>query len=86
MTKWQAGKHASLILLQNDVAKNNLRHSTAVHIPRSSNSGTTQNKGKAPMSMPSYKRSHGNIGHNSHDSYGSFENNGSKGTFDSKVS
>jgi hypothetical protein len=71
--------------LHNDAAKNSLWRSAAVNIPRSSNSGATQNKGKAPMPMPSYKRPHVSIGHNRHDSYGSFENNGNKGAFGNKI-
>ncbi len=57
-----------------------------MNIPRSVNSSTTQNKGKTPMPIPSYKRSHGGIGHNILSNYGSFVNNGSKGAFGSKVS
>jgi hypothetical protein len=45
MTNWQASKYASLLTLQNDVAKNSLRRSTAVNIPRNSTPATTQNKG-----------------------------------------
>jgi hypothetical protein len=41
MTNWQASNLASLIALQNDVAKNSLWRSTAVNIPRSGNSSTT---------------------------------------------
>jgi hypothetical protein len=86
MTNWQASKHTSYIALQNDAAKNILWRSIAVNIPRSGNSGTTHNKGKAPMPMPSYKRPRGNIGHNNHGNYGCFKNNGSKGASCSKVS
>jgi hypothetical protein len=86
MTGWQASKYTSLTALQNDAAKDSLWRSTAVHIPRSGNYGTTQNKGKASMPMPSYMRPHGNIGHNSHGSYASFENHGSKGAYGIKVS
>ena len=87
MTDWQTSKYASLINLQNDVAKTSLWRSTAVNIPRSGNSETTQNKGKAPMpTMPSYKRPHGIIGLNNHDNYDSFGNNGSKGVFGNKAS
>ena len=43
MINWQAGKCASLIALQNDVAMNSLWRSTAVNIPRSGNFGTSQN-------------------------------------------
>jgi hypothetical protein len=86
MTNWQASKCTYLIALQNDDAKNSLWRSTAVHIPRSGSYGITQNKGKAPMPMPSYKRPHGSIGHNSHSSYGGFEDNDSKGAFGSKIS
>jgi len=85
MTKWQAYKYACLIGLQNDAAKKSLWRSTAVNIPRSGNSGTTQNKSKVPIPMPSYTRPHGNIGHNNHGTYGNFGNNGSKGAHGSKV-
>jgi hypothetical protein len=86
ITKWQARKKAFLIALQNDAAKNSLRHLTDEKILRSGSFGTTYNKGKAPIPMPSYKRPHGNIGHNNHNSYGSFGDNCSKGAFGSKVS
>jgi len=38
------------------------------------------------MSMRSYKRPHGSIGHNNHYNHGNFGNNGSKGAFGNKVS
>ena len=38
------------------------------------------------MPMPSYKRHHGSIGHDSRGSCGSFENNDSKGALGSKIS
>jgi hypothetical protein len=85
-TNRHAINYASLSALRNDAAKNSLWRSTAANILRSGNSDTTRNKKKAPMPMPSYKRPHGSIGHNSCDSYGSFGNIGSKGAFDSKVS
>jgi hypothetical protein len=85
MTNWQEGKYDSLLTLQNGAAKNCLWCSTAVNIPRSSSSATTQNKGKAPMPMPPYTRSHGNIGQSSHGSHNNFEGNGSKGAFASKL-
>jgi hypothetical protein len=72
MTNWHAGKYDSLLTLQNDVAKNSLWRSSAVNIPRNSSSAKTQNKGKAPMPMPPYKRSHGNIGQSSHGSHNIF--------------
>jgi hypothetical protein len=86
MTNWQARKYASLIALQNDDAKNSLWRSIAVNILRSGSSSTKQNKGKAPMSMASYKRPRGSISHNIHGSYGNFGNNGSKGASGGKVS
>jgi hypothetical protein len=46
---------------------------------------TTQNKGKAPMPMPSYKCPHGNIGQSSHDSHGSHGSFGGKGASGSKL-
>ena len=85
MTNWQACKNDSLLTLQNDVAKNSLWRSAAVNIPRNSSSATTQNKGKAPMPMPSYTRPHGSIGQSNHDSHNNFRGNGSKGAFDSKL-
>jgi hypothetical protein len=85
ITNWQAGKYDSLLILQNDVAKNILWRSTEVNIPRNSGSATTQNKGKAPMPMPPYIRSHGRIGHISHGSHNSFGGNGSEGTSASKL-
>ena len=72
--------------MQNDDAKNSLWRPTAVKNPRSGNSGTTQNKGKAHVPMSSNKRPHGSIGHNNYGSYGNFENDGIKGAFGSKVS
>ena len=85
MTNWQASKCVSLIALQNDVAKNSLRCSAAVKTPRYGSSATTQNKGKAPRPMSSYKRPHGIIGQISHDNHGSFGGNRSKGASNSKV-
>jgi hypothetical protein len=66
MTKWQACKYDFLLTLQNDAAKNSLWCSTAVNIQRNNSSATTQNRGKAPMPMPPYTRSHVNIGQSSH--------------------
>jgi len=74
-----------LLTLQNDAAKNSLYRSTAVNIPINSSSAATQNKGKAPMPMPSYKRSHGIIGQSSHNNQNSFRGNGSKGAAASKL-
>ena len=85
MTNWHASKYDSLITLQNHAAKNSLRRSAAVNIPRNSSSATSQNKGKAPMLMQSYKRHHGSIGQSSHDSHTSFGGSGSKGAFGSKL-
>ena len=79
MTNWQAGKYDSLLTLQNDLAHNSLWRSTAESIPRNSSSATTRSKGKAPMPMPPYKRSHGSIGQSSHGSHINFGGNGSKG-------
>jgi len=79
MTNWQIDKYDSLLTLQNDAAKSSLWRSTAVNIPRNSCSATTQNKGKASMPMPSYKRPHGNIGQSNHDNHNNFGGNGSKG-------
>jgi hypothetical protein len=88
MTNWQTSKYASLIAFQNDAAKNNLLRSAAVNIPMSDNfnNTTTQNKGKAPMQMPSFKRPRNSIVYNKHDSQGGFGNSGSKGASCSKVS
>jgi len=85
MTNWQTGKYDSLLTLQNGAAKNSVWCSTAVNIPRNSSSATTQNKGKASMPMPPYKRSHGSIGQSSHGSHNNFGGNGSKGVFASKL-
>jgi hypothetical protein len=85
MTNWQAGKYDFFLTLQNDAVKNSLWRSTAVNIPRNSSSATTQNKGKAPMPMPPYKRSHGNIGQNNHGSRNNFRGNGSKGASAGKL-
>jgi len=79
MTNWQASKYDSLVTLQNDTAKNSLWRSIVVNIPRNSSSVATQNKGKAPMPMPPYTRSRGNIGQSSHDSHNNFGGNGNKG-------
>ena len=84
MTNWQADKYDSLLTLQNDAAKNSLWRSNAVNIPRNCSSATTQNKGKAPMPMPPYTRSHGNIGQSSHVSHNDFVGSGSKGASASK--
>jgi hypothetical protein len=84
MTNWHASKYYSLLTLQNDDAKNIFWRSTAVNIPRNIGTATTQNKGKAPMPMPPYKRSHGSIGQSSHGSRNNFGGNGSKGAFASK--
>ncbi len=73
-----------MLTLQNDAAENSLWRSTAVNIPRNSSLATTQNKGKAPMPMPPYTRSRGNIGQSSHGSHNNFEGNGSKGASASK--
>ena len=80
MTNWQANKYVYLLTLHNDVAKNSLWRSTAVNIPSNSGSATTQNKGKAHMPMPPYKRYHNGNGQNSHDSHNSFGGSGSRGT------
>jgi len=79
MTSWQASKYGSLLTLQNDAAKNRFWRSAAVNIPRNSSSATIQDKGKAPMPMPPYIRSHGNIGQRSRGSHNNFGGNGSKG-------
>jgi hypothetical protein len=42
--------------------------------------------GKAPMSMSSYKRPHGNIGQSSHGKHISFGDNGIKGASNIKLS
>jgi hypothetical protein len=84
MTNWKADKYDSLLTLQNDVAKNSLWCSIAVNIPRNGSSTTTQNKGKAPMSMPPYKRSHGSICQRSHGNHNNFGGNGSKADSASK--
>ena len=82
---WQAGKYGSLLTLQNDVAKNSSWLSAAVNIPRSSNSATNQNRGKAHMPISSYKRPHGGISQSSHVSHNSFGCNGSKGASARKI-
>jgi hypothetical protein len=61
MTNWQASKYEYLLTLQNDLAKNSLWRLAAVNIPINSSFATNQNMDKAPMPMPSYKRSHGSI-------------------------
>jgi len=73
-----------LLTLQNDAAKNSLLRSNAVNIPRNCSSATTQNKGKEPIPMPPYKRSHGNIGQSNRCSHNNFEGNKSKGASASK--
>jgi len=85
MDTWQAGKYESLITLQNDVVKNSLWRSAAVNIPRNSSSATTQNRSKAHVPMPSYKRPRGNIGQSSHGSHNNFGGNGSKNASSSKL-
>ena len=85
ITNWLANKYDSLLTLHNDAAKNSLWLSAAVNITRNSSSATTQNRGKAPMPMPSYKCPHGSIGQSSHGSHNSFGGNGSKGAFGSKL-
>jgi hypothetical protein len=62
MTNWQACKYDPLIVLHNDVVVNSLWRSAAVNIPRNSSSATTQNRGKAHVPMPSYKRPYVSIG------------------------
>ena len=84
MTNWQAIKYDSLLTLHNDAAKNSLCRSTAVNISRNSSTATTQNKGKAPMPIHPYTRSHDNIGQSSHGSRNNFGGNGSKGASTSK--
>ena len=81
ITNWQACKYESLLTLQNAAAKNSLWRSTAENFPRNSSSATNQNRGKAPMPMPSHKRSHGIIGQSSHGSHDNFGGNGSKRCF-----
>jgi len=78
MTNWQASKYDSLHILQNDAAKNSLLRLIVVNIPRNITSATTQNRGKAPMPMPPYKRSHGSIGQNKHGSHNNIGGNGSE--------
>ena len=78
MTNWYAGKYGSLHTLKNDAAKNSFWRSAAVNIPRNSSSATTQNMGKAPMRMPSYKRPFVSIGQSNHGSHIRFGGNGSK--------
>ena len=85
MTHRQACKYDSLLTLHNDDVKNSLWRSAAVNIPRKSISATTQNMGKAPMPMPSYKRPHGSIGQSIHGSHNSFGGNGGNGASDSKL-
>jgi hypothetical protein len=77
MTNWQAYKYDSLLALHNDAAKNSLWRSVAINIPKNISSTTTQDRSKAPMSMPSYTRPHGNIGQSSHGSHNNFGGNGS---------
>ena len=50
-----------------------------VNIPRNSISATTQNRAKAHVPMPLYKRPRGIIGQNSHGINKKFGGNGSKG-------
>ena len=86
MTNWQTRKYESLLTLQNCDAKNySLWRSTAVNIPRNSSSATTQNRGKAPMPLPSYTRSHNIIGKSSHGSHNNFGSDGSKSASASKL-
>ena len=85
MTNWQASKYYSLLTLQNDAAKNSLWHSNVVNISRNSSFATTRNKGKAPMPMPSYKRSHGSIVQRRHDTHNCFGGSGSTSSFASKL-
>ena len=74
-----------MLTLHNYAAKNRLRRLTVVHIPRNSNSATTQNRGKATMPMPPYTRSHDNIGQSCHGSHNNFGGNGSIGASASKL-
>jgi hypothetical protein len=84
MTNWQAGKYESFIAFQNDAAKNSLRRSAAVNIPRYSSSAITHNRSKAHVPMPSYKSPHGSIGqsshHGSHNNYGVSRSKGASRT------
>ena len=82
MTNWQIVKYDSLIDLHNIATKNSSRRSAAINTPRNGSSATTQNNGKAHVSMPSYKRLHGSIGQSSHKSFGG---NRSKGASSSKI-
>jgi hypothetical protein len=84
MTNWQECKYDFLLTLQNDAAKNTLWRSAVENILRNISSATTQNMGKAPMPMPSYKRLHGNIGQSNHGSHNNLEGNGIKGACDRK--
>jgi hypothetical protein len=71
--------------LQNDVGKNSLWRSSTIITPRSGGLGTRKNKGKSPMTQPTFKRHQPIIyGQDNVGSHGSFGGNGSKGTFNNK--
>jgi hypothetical protein len=55
MPNWQASKFATSMALQTDVAKNILWRSSNVITPKTGGSNTHQNKGKSPMTQPSFK-------------------------------
>ncbi len=85
MSNWQAGKYATLMALQIDVAKNSLWRSSTVITPRIGGFGSHQNKGKAPMTQPISKRPQlSNFGQRSSGSHGSFGGSGQIGASSSK--
>ena len=85
LTNWQTGKYATLMELQNDVAKNSLWRSSIVIIPRSGGSGTHQNKGKSPTTLPTFKRYQPIVFRlNNSGTHDNFGGNGSKSISNSK--
>ncbi len=85
MTNWQKGKYATLMALQNDDAKNSLWWSSTMITTWSGGFSIHQNKGKSPMTQPTFKRPQPtNFGQKNFDSHNSFGVSGSKGASSSK--
>ncbi len=80
MSNWQASEYATQMALQTNAAKNSLWRSSTVITPRTGGSNTHQNKGKIPITDPSFKRPQPSwFGQNNSCSHGIFAGSGHKG-------
>jgi len=87
MTNWHTGKYATLMELQNDVAKNSLWCSSTITTPRFGGSSSHHNKYKGPMTQPTSNRHHSVVyGQNKSNSHGSFGASDSKNISNTKGS